>query len=85
MKTLLEQTQETLKANGKTVDDIKLVVAGKQKLDTDIFIDIMTCLINADSREHGHVNDELIIYGSHWRLVRGHDEMNQWWEFEKLA
>ena len=83
MVNLLKETEEILKRNNYTLDDIEWVGTSLHYIDKEEFIKL------ADTTyDNGYVGQEiaesLILVGKDFWLVRHEYDGSEWWEFKKL-
>lgn len=82
MRNLLEETEQEIKENGKTIDDVKWVGTPDAWMTWDEFALIADIEYNEGPGGQA-INPDLVVVGEDWWLERVVHNL-EWWEFKKL-
>lgn len=83
MENLLQETQEILSENGKTIEDILWIGSRDYLLELDKFKEIFN--VNYDNGFGApEIAEDLLVVGDDWWLERHEYDGSEWWEFKAM-
>jgi hypothetical protein len=77
---LLKETQDVLKQNEKTLDDVVWIGCEGFKITKEQFIELADIDYDDDFGSQ-EVATDLIIVGEDWYMTRGEYDGSEWWDF----